>query len=463
MESDESLVAIEQRILSRLTAQDQNQLSNLLRNIILFIRAIRCEPLTEEEKSYPAHQLFDHSKHFGGREAAETLQYRLSLIDRYEVTSAQCIENILTLDYPAAYTKKLTKRTALILRELHEDPSIPKYKLAKKLGTTSRVITTELDKLHHEFAFQIITSTDPQKFRLVSQAIIFRSKSTQHSEQLENYCLNQQGFHRTFQLDRDMLRGVIVFRYPDQPESHRMFEERVRWLRDEFLDEHHLIRINGFHYSLSFSMYDPETNSFSFDPEIISEALSSYIKQQRVTLPEMKGIEYSKPIRFDRADFLLAHSLYSTGILAQSDFKQNLLRQYGIDFSKKTIWKREQRLRKENVAYPIIEMQIPGFDEHVSFIVTCSPLVCTTIRDFASFLPYVVFFKTDSGCIFNIQRPAHNPTLTSQLLRSIHNEPGVSDVKLLRYQWRILSTRHVEIVNFWDEENQRWNIEEGVI
>jgi hypothetical protein len=463
MDSDESVETIERRILSRLTAHDRSQPTSLLRTVILFIKDARGELLTEDEKNYVANPLFPHSKHLRKREVAETLHYRLKLIDRYEVKSAKLIEDILTLDYPTNEVKRLTKRRALILRELHEDPRIPKYKLAKKMGTTSRVITTELKRLQQEFAFQIITSTDPQKFRLISEAVIFRSKSIQHSERLKNYFQNQQGFTRTFQLDRDMRRGSIVFRYPDQPEGHRMFEEKVHWLRDKFFDEYYLIRLKGFYYSLSFSMYDPEINAFSFEPEIISEVLFSYIKQHRVTLPEMKGIDYSKPIRFDRADFLLAHSLYSTGVLAQADFKQNLLKQHGIEFTKKTIWKREQQLRKKEAAYPIIDMQIPGFDEHISFIVHCSPKACTTIRDFCSFLPYVIFFKTDSGCLFNIQRTAHNPTLTSQLLHSIHKEPDISDIKLLRYQWRSLSTPHIDIVRYWDEERQKWNIEEGAI
>ncbi|UCH02719.1 MAG: hypothetical protein JSV20_02740 [Candidatus Bathyarchaeota archaeon] len=459
----ESLETIEQRILSRVSSTERNHLIGLLRNAVLFIKLMRGEPLAEEEKSYPAHKLLSHSEHFGGKEAAATLAFRLELIDRYQLQNANYIEQILTLDYPAAYGKRLTARKALILRELYEAPTIPKYKLAKKIGSSSRVITRELNELQHEFAFQIITSADPQKFRLINQGILFRTKSTRHAEQLENFLHNQKGFNRTFQLDRDMLRGIIVFRYPDQQKAHRLFEERIRWLQDEFFIECHLSRLTGFAYSLSFATYDPEINAFSFDPEIVSEAPFTYIKQHLNTLPPLQGCDYGGPIRFDRADFLLAHSLYSSGYLGQTEFKQNLLKQHGFDFSKKTIWRREQRLRKESVSTPIIDMQIPGFDEYISIFVFCSTGACKTICGIPSFLPYVIYFSTDSGCILHIQRPAHTSALTGQLIRALQKEPGVSEVKLLRYQWQVVSPRHVDIVDRWNEELQKWEILEGDI
>ena len=459
----ESLEIIEQRILSRLSLRERNQSTSLLRNAVLFIKQMRGERLTEEEKSYPAHKLLSHSEHFGGKEAAETLAFRLNLIDRYQLQNANYIEQILTLDYPSAYGKRFTARKALILRELYESPTIPKYKLAKKIGTSSRVITREFNELQHEFAFQIITSADPHKFRLINQGILFRAKSAKHSERLENLLGSQQGFNRTFQLDRDMLRGAIVFRYPNQQKAHRMFEERVRGLQDEFFLDCYLFRITGFYYWLSFATYDPEINAFSFDPESVSEAPFTYIKQHISTLSQLQGCDYREPIRFDQADFLLAHSLYSTGYLGQTEFKQRLLKQQGFDFSKKTIWKREQRLRKKKVATPIIDVQIPGFDENINFIVFGSRQACDTIRGIPAFLPYGIYFTTDSGCILHIQRPAHTSALTGQLLRSIQKEPEVSDVKLLRYQWRIVSTRHVDIVDRWNEEEQEWEIHDGDI
>jgi hypothetical protein len=463
VEAKESLETIEQRILSRLRPTERNQLISLLRNAVLFIKQMRGGQLTEEEKSYPAHRLLSHSEHFGGKEAAETLVFRLSLIDSYQLQNANYIEQILTFDFPVAYGKRLTARKALILRELYESPTIPKYKLAKKTGSSSRVITRELNELQHEFAFQIITTTDHQKFRLISQAILFRAKSPRHSERLENYLYNQKGFNRTFELDRDMLRGGILFRYPDQLKAHRLFAERVRWLQDEFFTDCYLFRFTGFRYSLSFATYDPEINAFSFDPEIVSEAPFTYIKEHISTLPQLQGCDFGEPIRFDRVDFLLAHSLYSSGYLGQTEFKQRLLKQHGFDFSKKTIWKREQRLRKENVATPLIDIKIPGFDEHISFFVFCSPKASNTIGGIPTFLPYVIFFSTDCGCILNIQRPAHTSALTGQLLRAIQKEPGVSDVKLLRYQWRIVSIRHVDIVDRWNEEEQKWEIHDGDI
>lgn len=457
------LETLEQQILNRLSAQERSYLTNLLRNVVLFIKRMQGEPLTKEEKLYPPHPMFAHFKHYGGKEAAEILQLRLQFIDRYQLCEPRQIEGILTFEYPTVNIQKLTARKAHILHELYENPIIPKYKLAKKIGTTPRTITKEIRELKQEFAYQIITTIDSGKFNLVNRIIAFRSKSIQHSEQLEEFFRTHYGFFRMFQLDRDMRKGGIVFRYPNQPDGHKMFEERCRWLQDRFFVEHQVIQVQGYYYSLSLATYDPETNAYSFEPGIVSEAPFSFVKQHLRTLPQPKGFLYEEPIPFDRADFLLAHFLYNTGNFGSPEFKQGLLKRHSIELSKKTIWKREQQLRERGVSFPIVDMQIPGFDDQVVLFVFCSPDVCITIRGMLAFLPYIHFFKTNTGCILRFQRPARTSELTGHLIRILHREPGVSDVKLLRYQWRITSPLSIDINSRWDKEKQHWNIQEGDI
>jgi hypothetical protein len=457
---EQDLQALQQRILHRFNAEDRSYLTSLLTNILLFIRRRRGEKLTSEEQLYPPHSLFAHHAHPGGLEVAETLAFRLRLIDQYQPSNIQYITDILTLEYPAS-PKKFSNRKALIIKEVNDNPRIPKSKLAEKVGISSRVLSQELKELRQEFAFQVITTLDIGKFRLLNKIATFRLKSTKHAERLEEFFRQPPGFFRIFQLDRAMLQGGFVFRIPDQREAHKLYEQRIRWLQDEFFTECHLSEVQGTYYFLSLTNYDPDNNVFTFDPEIVSEAPFSFAKHHQSAFPQLKGFKYSKPIWFDHADFLLAHTLFARGEMGRPHFKQRLLEQYGIKMSLKTMWKRLQRLRAAEVAFPIVDLKIPGFDEYLTYDVLCSPTTLRTLQNIATFLPYVQFFTTDSGCILNVQRPIHASSLTGQLLRTIHREPGVSDVNLLRYQWRLLSHPPTADIRMWDVENQRWRIQEG--
>jgi len=458
---EEDFQALTHRILSRFTAQDRSYLTSLLNNIVLFIRRRRGEKLSTEEQLYPAHPLFAHHTHPGGPEAAETLEFRLRLIDQYQPSDVQYITDILTLECPAS-PKKFSNRKALIVKEINDNPRIPKSKLAEKLGISSRVLSKELQELGQNYAFQVITNVDIGRFRLLNKTVTFRLKSTKHAEQLEELFRHPSGFFRILQLDRSMIQGGLVFRIPNQPDALRLFEQRIRWLQDLFFIECHLSEIQGIYYFLSLTNFDPDQNSFTFDSEIVSEAPFSFARHQSA-FPQLKGFEYSQPIWFDYADFVLANTLFARGVMGRPRFKQRLLEQFGIKMSLKTMWKRLQRLREAAAAFPRVDLKIPGFDEYLTYEVLCSPTARGTLRNIATFLPYVQFFSTDTGCILNVQRPVHASSLTGQLLRTIHREPGVSDVNLLRHQWRLFSQSPIADVRMWDVENQRWLVQEGDI
>jgi hypothetical protein len=456
------LQGLQQRILNRFNAEDRSYLTSLLNNIVLFIRRRKGDQLTAEEKLYPAHPLFAHLTHPGGQEVAETLEFRLRLIDHYQPRDIQYISDILTLECPES-PKRFSTQKARIIHEFYKDPRIPKSRLAKKIGTTTRVLTKELQELRQGYAFQVLTTIDIGKFRLLNKIAIFRLKSTKHAERLEEFFRNPPSFFRIFQLDRSMLQGGLVFRIPNQPEALKLYEHRIRWLQDEFFTECHLIEAEGFHYFLSLANYDPERNAFTFDPEIVTEAPFSIARYHQNALPHLKGFDYAPPFRFDRADFLLANMLFTRGAMGRPRFKQRLLQQYGIDLSLKTMWRRSQRLRQKAAAFPLVDMKIPGFDEYLTYDVLCSPTARKTLRTIATFLPYVQFFTTGCGCILNVQRPIHASSLTGQLLRTIHREPGVSDVNLLRYQWRLLSQSGLDDIRRWNVERQKWLVQEGDI
>lgn len=369
----------------------------------------------------------------------------------------------MTQEIPSESEQKLSTRQAEILWQLYQNPRLPQYKLAKQIGSSPRTISKELAELQNMLSLRIYTMVDHQKFKMASKVIVFLTESIEHTEKLEKFIITNYRFLRTFQLDQDRRKGAIVFRIPDQRDGHKMLEERMKWLQDEFFVESQSFRLDGAYYSISFSSYDPTKNTFSIEPEIVSEAPFKFIKQHLDALPKLQGMKYTSPIWFNQADFLLADTLFSSGQFQHPEYKQRLLKNFGIDYSMKTIWKREQRLKRENVATPWIELKIPGFDEDLAFAIKCSPEATKAIQAVSAVLPYVMFFTTDLGCLLRIQRPAYASSLTGQLVRKIYHEKGVSDVMLLRYQWRFLAPMMPDFIDRWDVEKQRWNLHEGDI
>jgi hypothetical protein len=456
--SEESLDALANRILARLDSEERSYALSLIRNIIIFIKRIQGREISEEEEQHPPHPLFSHSDQKGGQNTAQTLLYRLRLVDQYHLDRIQHINDVVTRKIPVGGKKPLSTRKAQILWQLYQNPMTPKYKLAKKIGISPRTLSKDIAELERDHAFCIFTSVDSHKFHLIQKIIVFETKSIAHTRKLAEYATNHRGFLRSFRLDQDMRRGTLIYRYPNQKEGHRFFEARVDALIDELLIDTNITQVFGLHQFISFEMYNPVTYDFSIEPEIVSQVPFDYSKNHLNTLPQPRGLDFTKPFWFDQADFLLADTLYSSGTLADPKYKQRLLRRYGINYSLKTIWKKQQRLRKENAGFPIIELQIPSLDEDMVLIVFCTPKATSSIRAISAFLPYVMVITTDSGCVLRIQRPVHTSTLTGQLIRKIHNQRGVRDVKLLRYRDRLQTPLLPEIVQRWNTEEQKWTV-----
>lgn len=372
--------------------------------------------------------------------------------------------SMLTSDLLPPYSQntKLTTRKANLLHELHSNPQLPKYQLAKRLKTTPRIVSMEFAELRRDFSLQILSVVDPHKFRLTHRTIHFRTKSLKHSEKLQNFLKNRSKFLHNLILDQDYRRGLIVYRYPDQPDGHRIFENRVRWLDDVIFESYYVSRASGFHYYFSLISYDPTANVCSLEADVVAAMLQS-VKSHYKTIPAPEGMLFSQPMWFDKADFLLAFHIYGIGAAASIEFKHNLLKHFGIDMSKKTIWKRMQRLRQTHAAFPIVYVRIPGLDEHVRLMIHCTADSREIVRILPSVLPYAVIFTTSFGCELSFQRPMRCTAITGQMIRALHREEGVGDIELLRFQSSLAPTNQLDIVDLWDDKRQSWFLEEGDI
>ena len=173
---EEPLHMLENRILNRVDSQDRSNILSLIRNVSLFIKRAQGQPLNAEEQNYPSHPLFSHTEQAGGQNTAEILLYRLRLVDMYQLETAHSIVDLLTRTISIREEQPLSMRKAQILWHLNRNPAIPKYKLAKNIGTTPRTLSKDLVELERDYALRIFSSPDPHKFHLIVKKLMGKNQ-----------------------------------------------------------------------------------------------------------------------------------------------------------------------------------------------------------------------------------------------------------------------------------------------
>jgi hypothetical protein len=267
--------------------EDHNDLRLFLTNVLLFVKRVDGVDLTEDEKNYPSHSQFSHLTFRKGQSTAEGLKYRLDLIDRYNITDVQRIINIIASTAVSTPKENLTSRQISIIEELHRNPTIARYQLAKKLSTTTQIIRKELMHLRQQFSLAVIYNLDYSKLRLALYEIDFRTKSLDASEKLERfYRRTPPIFLRRINFDHNYRDGFFHYLVPDQPAGHRMFAERQKWLDTNFLEESSTFKIESFRINISFENYNVLTGTWMLDADSYSIGVLEFLStQDRERLP----------------------------------------------------------------------------------------------------------------------------------------------------------------------------------
>jgi hypothetical protein len=247
----------------------------------------------------------------------------------------------------------------------------------------------------------------------------------------------------------------MVYAFPDQPRGHRFFEERIRWFNDEIFEKYQSSRIQGLHISFTFDGYDPEKGTWMLDAHTVSKAMLRILKKHSHAKPQTQGLFYSEPMKFDNIDYLIANTSFGF-TSTRLKFKRDLLRQFDLDISPKTIWKREQRLKEAGVFCPIVFYTIPSFEELVVLSIYCNDETKERLRILPSILPYAFIITSENGIIFAFQRPTQCAEVTGQLVKAISRTEGVSDVEMLRLEPSLTAMRAAQNVDRWDSSRQRW-------
>jgi hypothetical protein len=442
--------------------EDKAGLDRFLTNVKLFIKRVGGLELTEEEKKYPAHSQFDHHTLTKGAETAEGLKHRLQIIHRFKITDIGRIINIIASTAGSIPQAQLTPRQIQIILTLHRNPLSSQTDLAQLLSKTPQTIKTDLDVLTERFSLAEVHHVDFHKFRLALIETDFRTKSLDASERLEQfYRRTPPLFMRRIGFDHDFREGYVTYMVPDQPRGFKLFEERLRWLKDEFFEEHITYRITAFYSTVSFDSYDPVNGKWMLGSDAVLKAMLQYASRHPQEFTPVRKLILSEPIRFDSIDYILAQTPYSFGQRKRLEIRQRILENYGFSLATKSIRNREQRLEKAGVFFPTLWFDIPDFEESVQLTMECTPEVTQRLQAIPSILPQAYVGETDIGLNFTFQRPSYCSSITGILVRMIGLEEGVSKVHTLRHEPTFSPQMLTRTVVRWDESRQRWMPQEG--
>jgi hypothetical protein len=449
-----------QRILSRVFPQDRKNLEQFLINVMIFIKKARGMELTELEQLHPAHPDFAHYHRREGIEAANILHKTLRMIDRYKMGDAREIIDTIVSTPLVSATSALKPLHTRILMELYRNPLSRVYQLANRLSTTIWHIRNAIHDLGNNCSFTVVHHSDPQKFKLTQQAVLFRTKSIDDSKHFdEKFLQKRPQFLRLINFDSDYRRGILSYLVPDQPKGRQMFNQHIEALKDEFFEECLIVQRNGIFQAISFEGYDFSTGRWMFETEILAEALLRFTKENSATIPSPKGIEYGNPIRFDRADFIIAQTAFSLPYPRDMDLRHKLLNKLGVTLAKKTVWARERRLRQEGVFFSTPYFRIPDFQENVLLDVKCQPEDQAIVKRLPSMLPNTLISPSEHRVGLGLQMPTRSAALLRQLIRAISSELE-SKVDILRLTLTRGTTTIPGAADRWDASRQRWVLQE---
>ncbi|MFX0078275.1 MAG: hypothetical protein ACFE8O_03460 [Candidatus Hermodarchaeota archaeon] len=443
---------------------DKEDLELFLTNVLLFIKRIEGLELSEHDKKYPSHSQFSHSTLTKGRDTVLGLKHRLGIIDRFNITNAQRIIQIIASTAVSTPIEKLSRRQIRIILELHKEPLLRQHELAQRLSTSSTVIKQELDNLRRHFSFAVVHNVDFQKFKLVLVEIDFYTKSLVASERLARFCRKTPPlFLRRICFDHDFRLGYLTFQIPDQPRGYRLLEDRIKWLKEEFVEDASKFPIKSMHIEISFDSYDPYSGAWVLGAETVAETMLQFALRETPDAVQFRGYRYGEPMKFDQVDYLLAQTPIISGEKNRLEVCQKVLEEWGYELSTKTIWKRDQKLRESGVYFPTVWFDIPELEELVQFSIECTPKARDRISRIPSILPYTYMVTSDNGLFFTFQRPSRCASITGLLTRLINREEGVTKVTLLRYEPSFSPQMFTQTASRWDSSRQRWVLQEGDI
>ena len=395
---------------------------------------------------------------------AREVETRLRLVDERQLTSAERITQVLLSGLRTPVRWEPSERQVSILRQLDSDPSIGLVALAKSVSSTPRTVKGELERLRWDFGFQVEAVINPWRFRLRHYGVWFRVESRAAYDEFSQWLLGEAdsiwgGLHLVadvFDVNRE--EGYMTLVVPAEGRLGSNPRALFRRLEGEFLQAVEVHEVQGLLQRVSLTSYDYVSNRWKIDADLMTEGALQLVRRRGPVLSNSPGFQYnSEPIRFDRADWIIA--VTHCGPQLTKSEQRLLLEHYGKPLGSKSIWAREARLRHAQAVFPVLAFSNVLFDSYLLCTIICSAEATATLVQIASQLPFSRIYPTDKGAIVIIGTPEGGPGLAKQWTRTLLRVQGIEKLAVLRTSHYAPASLPISWACHWNETSQQWTPE----
>ena len=361
--------------------------------------------------------------------------------------------------WPQVYTTNQIK----VLELLSNSPTLNASQLSHLAGKSRPTITKILNQLRNNFGFRQGYTTNTGKFKLARFSIVFRTKSFEASQALEQWVLTEKPpFIGSLVFDLYYRNGFLVFLLPSQQRAIRLFYQRVDWLTHNFFQHIQIHRTVELLWKARFDDYDVENGRWR-----IPETLRNYphslfnesIPSEDVSF--QRCIRMEAPIRFSRIDYLLANSDVLGGPTIQE--KREFLRRHDYNLSTNAVWSHLKRLKENRAVVPFVIFAGAGLEDFICLCLSCDSKIQSFIKSLAMFLPFSYIYITDRGVALFFKRPLGWSAIVNRIIKETSKLPGVDNYMVVHQESQSGISLGYEIFNRWNEKRQYWEFNDEEI
>jgi hypothetical protein len=436
--------------------EDQDDVRRLLYSAVLFIKRVETGDLTRQEKRYESHPKLHFSEIAISTEIADSLRERMRILDDYRIQSVSRIQEMLLLGLERTSRRILTQDEIAILECLATEPMTSITHLGSKTKKSRYIVAKTLKKLEDEIGLRRLYYPNLGKLKFTTFSLVFQTRSYEESKSLEAWVRQTQPpFVTALLFDVSYRNGFITYAIPSQQRALKLFEHRVRKLKNAYLQQVQLQQSLEMYWNVRFELYDSQRGTWQIPPEL--EDIS------RLQLPSETSaahISYSyhanlqNTAHFDQVDFLLAN----LGITPHHTLVDlhNELTKHGFALSRNAIWLRLNRLKQEEIIAPMMYFSGVGFEEFVCLSVICPPKTQRQIQLLTSYLPANFTYITKQGIAVFIKRPTGWRDFINKLIQDIIQLYEITDFIVIHQERNIGSGLQEELYSRWNEKRQYW-------
>lgn len=447
-------------------AQPENkrpELEQLLTNLLLYIKRVELNDLTPEEKRFPGVPRFYFLALAPSTQLASTFYDQIRIIHDYKIRSASRIREILIHRRGGSWPQIYSSNQVNVLELLSNNPTLNASQLSHLTGKSRPTITKILNQLHNSFGFRQGYTPNTSKFKLTRCSIVFRTKSFEASQALEQWVLTKKPpFIGSLVFDLYYRNGFLVFLIPLQQRALRLFYQRADWLTRNFFQRVQIHRTVDLLWKARFDDYDVESGRWR-----IPEALENYphsLVNEPISSEEVnfqRCIRMEDPLQFSKIDYLLANSDVMGGPTIQE--KREFLKRFNFNLSTNVVWSLFKRLKKDGAVVPYVAFAGAGLEDFICLSLCCELELQSFIKSLAMFLPFSYVYTTDKGIALFFKRPLGWGTVVNRIIKETPKLSGVDDFMVVHQESQSGISLGYEIFSRWNEKRQYWRFNDEEI